>query len=688
MSRDPRIGSQIGPYRVEQELGRGGMGIVYLAEHVHLQRSVALKVLSDHLANDAAYRERFLRESRMAARLRHPNIIPVYDAGEQDGLLFIAMQYVEGSDLATLLESGPLSPQATLRILGPVASALDLAHGAGIVHRDVKPANIMLGEGTGPDGGHEVFLTDFGLVREIDRNSRLTQTGVFVGTLDYAAPEMFQNTTIDGRADQYSLGCVLYECLTGDVPFPRDSQGALIGAHLTDPPPKPSLARPELPAGLDAVVARGMAKSPADRYASCGDMIEAARDAASAHQGRAPTIAAPPPAPIVGAPPPGAQGPPAMPSGGTPSDPSGGMPPEAAVGEGRNRWFTLFAAVVAVIAVVVVVIAVSRGGRPSAGPTTPAPATSAGGTSAPATTPPTTTATSAPPTTPPTTGPTGSPVAPGAHPAVEANTKVGSLPFGVARDATSVWVANQGSGTVTQIDPDTHKVLATRNGVDNAFEIAAGLGSVWVTDERQTLYRLDPAGGRPQAIHMQGGAFGVTEGFGSVWVTNDTSNTVTRLDPNGHVVDRIATGRVPHGIAAGSDSIWVANEQGSVSRIDPATNTPTAEIPVNGEAFQVAEVSGSVWVTNGISQVFQIDPAKNKVVQTMDVGGGSFDVIGGFGSVWLSKSGNNSLVRIDPDTGKETGSVTFGSSPRFIAVGPEGLWVASGDTARVFLVHP
>jgi serine/threonine-protein kinase len=635
----------------------------------------------------------------MAARLHHPNIIPVYDAGEQDGVLFIAMQYVEGDDLASVLESGPLSPETAFGILGPIAAALDFAHAAGIVHRDVKPGNIMLGEGSGQDGGGAVYLTDFGLVREIDRNSRLTQTGMFVGTLDYAAPEMFQNATADGKADQYSLGCVLYECLTDDVPFPRDSQGALIGAHLTDPPPRPTVVRPDLPGGLDAVVARAMAKSPADRFATCGDVIEAARAAAGDSSGPSPTVVAPPPA--VPSSPSAPPSPTVVPGPREPSGPhpptvvvgppgASGSPPTSAGGEGRNRWWIPFVAVVAVITVVAVAIALSRGGSPSAGPTTPAPATSGGGTSAPATTPATTAPTTSPPATSgPTTGPTASPAPTLAKPRVDATVTVGTLPFGVARDAGSVWVANQGSGTVSRIDPDTHRVLKTRSGVPNAFEIAFGLGSVWVTDQKQTVFRLDPAGGAPTRIPMKGGAFGVTVGFGSVWVTNDKADTVTRLDSDGRKLATISTGHLPHGLTAADGAIWVAGDTGSVTRIDPANNQRAATIEVpTGSAFQVAGEAGFIWVTNGITALVQIDPGSNTVVRTVPTPGGSFDVVGGFGSIWVTNANANTISRVDVAKRKVVDVLPVGVSPRMIAVGPEGLWVVNGDSTSVSLVHP
>ena len=294
MTDDPRIGTRLGPYRIDRVIGRGGMGVVYLAEHVHLERPVALKVLSEHLAHDASFRERFVRESRMAARLHHPNIIPVHDAGEQGGVLFIAMHYVDGEDLAALLDRGALPPDRALPILDKVASALDEAHANGIIHRDVKPGNIVLGKER-PGHQQEVYLTDFGLVREMDRRSRLTQSGYFVGTLDYAAPEMFQNTPIDGHADQYSLACVLYQCLTGEVPFPRDSEGALIAAHLMDPPPHLADKRPALSGELDAAVARGWPRRPRTGSCPAPSWSKAPQRPRLAHAARGATIAAAPP---------------------------------------------------------------------------------------------------------------------------------------------------------------------------------------------------------------------------------------------------------------------------------------------------------------------------------------------------------------------------------------------------------
>jgi serine/threonine protein kinase/uncharacterized protein YraI len=279
------VGSTVGAYRVEAPIGHGGMGSVYLAEHVRLGRKAALKVLRPELADDPLFRERFIRESELAASIDHPNVIPIYDADERDGLLYIAMKFVEGSDLkATLATEGSLDPQSTKKLIELVAAGLDAAHSAGLVHRDVKPANILIERSTG-----HVYVSDFGVAKRSDRTG-MTRTGSFLGTVDYCAPEQIQGREVDGRADVYALGCVLYHCLTGQPPFVRDSEMAVIAAHLADPPPAVTTLRPELPAAVDGVVAVAMAKHLEVRYLTCGLLAQALREALADRGGS--TIAA------------------------------------------------------------------------------------------------------------------------------------------------------------------------------------------------------------------------------------------------------------------------------------------------------------------------------------------------------------------------------------------------------------
>jgi serine/threonine protein kinase len=317
MGASTRIGTEIAGFRIESVLGRGGMSVVYVAEQIRLARKVALKVLTTELAWDDQFRERFVRESHIAATIDHPNIIPIYDAGEDEGLLYIAMRFVQGPDLREILKRGAFGVGRTIFLVEQLASALDAAHAHALVHRDVKPGNILLEETT-----DHAYLTDFGVAKQTTARG-LTSTGHFLGTVEYAAPEQIEGGPVDARTDVYALGCVLYECLTGSPPYSHGTEHAVLHAHLVDPPPSVTRLRPELPQAFDGVVATAMAKAPEDRFRSCGELAHAARNAASgtarrvdgSPPGKAETIAStpvpvpvpPPPAPEVeAAPAPGA----------------------------------------------------------------------------------------------------------------------------------------------------------------------------------------------------------------------------------------------------------------------------------------------------------------------------------------------------------------------------------------------
>jgi len=276
VSDDPRVGTELAGYRIESLLGWGGMSVVYLAEDLRLKRKVALKLLVASLADDESFRDRFLDESKLAASIDHPNIVPIYEAGTTDDVLFIAMRYVEGRDLKERLRHGPLDPADATGILAQVAGALDVAHARGLVHRDVKPSNVLLDTGVRPDGSDHAYLADFGLTKRVSERSAIGEDGHLMGTIDYVAPEQIEGGEIDGRADVYSLGCVLYECLVGRPPFSGDSELAVVFSHLESEPPAPSVERPDLSVALDGVTARAMAKDPDERYSSCRELARAA----------------------------------------------------------------------------------------------------------------------------------------------------------------------------------------------------------------------------------------------------------------------------------------------------------------------------------------------------------------------------------------------------------------------------
>jgi serine/threonine-protein kinase len=340
MSATTRIGTQVAGFRLDSLLGRGGMSVVYVAEQLRLGRKVALKLLTTELGWDEQFRERFVRESHIAATIDHPNIIPIFDAGEEDGLLYIAMRFVQGPDLKEILKrDGQLGVGRTIFLIEQVASALDAAHAHSLVHRDVKPGNILVEEST-----DHAYLTDFGVAKQTTARG-LTSTGHFLGTVEYAAPEQIEGKPVDARTDVYALGCVLYECLTGSPPFSHGTEHATLHAHLVDPPPSVTRLRPDLPHAFDSVVATAMAKAPDDRFQSCGELAHAARNAASGSARRidAPlrpqaninTIASPPAvAPTPSAP---ATDTPRPELEGRPAEGDGAVPPQAPARAERRR---------------------------------------------------------------------------------------------------------------------------------------------------------------------------------------------------------------------------------------------------------------------------------------------------------------------------------------------------------------
>jgi serine/threonine protein kinase len=297
-------GDQIAGYQVQEQIGRGGMAVVYRALDLRLQRQVALKVLAPHLGEDEAFRQRFIRESRAAAGVDHPHIIPVFEAGEADGVLFIAMRYVSYGDVRTLMDAeGRLGAARATAITSQVASALDAAHARGLVHRDVKPGNMLLAV-TGGSGTDHVYLADFGLSKHSLAASTLTATGQFMGTLDYVSPEQIRGHTADGRADQYALACTAVEMLSGAPPFTRGESMALLWAKLEAPPPALTERRPDLPRAVDTVIRTALARSPADRYPSCIAFATALREACE--PGRV-SLRSPEPTALAEAMPPAAQ---------------------------------------------------------------------------------------------------------------------------------------------------------------------------------------------------------------------------------------------------------------------------------------------------------------------------------------------------------------------------------------------
>jgi hypothetical protein len=604
-------GVLFGGYRIDAVVGRGGMGVVYRATDLSLERPVALKLIAPEFAQNPAFRERFLREPRLAASLDHPGVVPIYEAGEREGQLYLAMRWVEGSDLREMLaRDGRLSPELTVGVLTQVAAALDATHRRGLVHRDVKPANILVDE-----DGH-AYLGDFGISGEPGVGGRMA------GTLDYLAPEQIRGEEVDGRTDCFALGCVLHECLSGAPPFRRETESEALWAHLRDPPP-PLRAYP----ALDPVIRRALAKEREDRYPRCEDMMHAAAAALGVESpaatrrrmSRAALLL------LVGGVLLAAVAALALLSSGRGDD---GLQPRPALDVATNSVAAIGARDAAVD------LAVPLPGRPTdvavSGGTawvSTVDSTSVTGVSA---------RTRSITRTVPLAGRADavavgegsvwvadgrrgvvSRIVPGYEqvtqrfrfrPSARAVRPIGRLRgsrASLAVGAGMVWLAN-GTRQVVRIDP--HGERLTRIAAPVRIDaVAASAGAVWAVGSRAaTIFRIHPGAARlgaPVALGNEGApaqfpiAIAAT-GFG-VWVLDGNSGTVTRLDPRTLEVaatTRLPIDRVPSDIAASRRTAWVSNGDGSLSRLD--AGAPGADSVRIGESLErVAADAGSVWVT-------------------------------------------------------------------------------------------
>ena len=593
-------------YRVESSVGRGGMGVVYRATDLSLERPVALKLIAPELAEDEHFRTRFLREPRLAASLDHPNVIPIYEAGEHEGQLYLAMRFVEGSDLKRVLKrEGKLEPGRALALLGQVAGALDAAHRRALVHRDVKPANVLLDE-----DGH-AYLTDFGITKQLGDNS--TDTGRVVGTLDYLAPEQIRGDPVDGRADVYALGCVLYECLAGVAPFRRPTEAEILWAHMQE---QPAPLRGH--AALDPVLRKALAKDREDRYGSCTELIEAAADALGVS---APRTAA-----------------------------------RAARRRARRPGALLVAGgLLLLVAAGAAAIATLGGGEDEA----PAPqrngvaAIDGGGTQL---------ASFTQTDTPPSSLAVGegavwvlgledntlSRIDPDTKTVVK-RFRLRHAPTDIAAGAGAVWV--KGDGRLARIDPDTGEATRTiklSDTVDNGDlpfqnwgfpQVAVGAGAVWAINDDRTISRIDRDSGRRVATIVVDAAT-IAAGREGVWfISADDTRAVARIDPS--------TNRVGQRIAVGAQNLSA-----------------------------VAVGAGHVWATAaGDGVVWRIEPGRPPVLRTFEVGVGARFLSFGAGAIWTGNYIDGTVSHIDVETGDvESSNVRAVQS---LAAGEGSAWVSS-----------
>ncbi|HEX5763121.1 MAG TPA: serine/threonine-protein kinase [Solirubrobacterales bacterium] len=591
---EPSIGSTLGGYRIDGLIARGGMGVVYRATHLALERPVALKVIARHLAEQEGFRERFLSESRLAARLDHPGVVPVYDAREEDGELIVAMRFVKGGDLKKRIAvGGPLPVPEALDLLAQVAEALDAAHAAGVVHRDVKPHNILL-------EGDRAFLTDFGLAKALGDSGVLSDASV-VGTAEYMSPEQWRGSRVGPAADVYSLGCVLYEATTGIAPFARQAGDS----------------EPQMPRGLDAVIERAVAKDPAERYPSAGEMIEAARE----RQGATPTETA-----VLS---------------------EAADRPTLRLGERRARrrlpaWGFGLAGVVLVAAIATALllfgdddvsvsqpIEVGRGALRLAVGEGAVWATSAGD------------------------GRLWR-IDPRSGDVAGEPTRLEDGIAGVAVGEGSIWVSSPRTGEVIRVEPVSRRRERIRVG-GRPGAIVFGGGRIWVADEAgRGIVAINPGGEiHKRGIEPHAAPLRLTVGAGAVWVSSASTGSVRRIDFETASADEpVPAGRGPAGLTVGRGLVWVATTRtDTVSRVDPSIRSRFGEpIDVGDRPGGIDAGTSVVWVANaGDGTVSRIDMASGETIgDPIEVGPSPGAVVVGEAAVWVANNGDGTVTRIEP----------------------------------------
>ena len=620
-------GAVVAGHRIESVVGRGGMGVVYRARELELDRVVALKVIAPELLEDPVVRERFLNEARTAASIEHPNVVPVYSAGERDGTAFLVMRLIDGDDLRTLVRrDGPPAPGRAVDLIARAAAGLDAIHRAGFVHRDVKPANVLV------DRDGHVYVTDFGLAKQALSRGGATATDRWVGTLDYVAPEQIRGGQIDARADVYALGGVLCFALTGHVPFERERDEAKLWAQLSESAPVPSRLRPGLPRALDDVVARAMAKPPDERYPSAGDLGRAAQAAVS---GEAPSQPERMVARGAAAPGGGANDPGLTVEASTISASRPAPPPRS-----RRRWRML--AVALVVPVATAVFAVTRGSneKPAAGVRV-----------------------------------------------TQTVSDVGHRPNGIAIAGGDLWVTSSDQENLERVDAATGHARGSGPRVGmGAASIASAGTNVWVAvKDARHVVQIDAATARiVRRLRPSGVPLRVAVGLGSVWVGTQ-SGAVVRYDDAGNQLDRWP---VPHGVAAlavGTDAVWIAErEVPRVLRLDPRTGESEVWASLVGQASALYFGAGYVWASlTATDNVVRIDPRRRNRFVTTAAGHRPAQIVVAGGRVFVASTTDHTVVPINPRTALLDGDpLRVDHNPYAIAADGRAVWVTglSEDT--------
>ena len=623
------VGTVFAGYRIEAVVGRGGMGVVYRATQLDLGRTVALKVIAGDLLEDAAARRRFVQESRLAASIEHPHVIPIHSAGEQDGIPYIAMRYVGGDDARTLVRrEGPLAPLRAASIVAQVAAALDAAHAAGLVHRDVKPANVLL---TADD---HVYLTDFGLTRHVRSIAGgATTPGHWVGTLDYVAPEQIRSDSADARTDVYALGCLLFYLLTGSVPFPREGDEARLWAHLTERPP----AVPEhVPKAFDAVIARALAKAPDDRYPSAGDLGRAALAAAGGERVTSPERAV------------------ASGAAAAVEHPTRTSAPQPR----RRRRTRTAAALVGLPAAVVAALAILALERDEEAPSPPARDERA---------------VEAPPE----------------QPRIVARIPVGRRPNTLVEAGGRVWVGAFDSPTLDAIHARTQRRIdrLRPNVGDGTVDIALARDQLWVATRGLQIVRLDAAQGRPvgspialpyEPVEIAARGDNVVAGVETM--ANELPYArLLRFDASSGEV--VASRRVAHGIAGlvfARGWLWTLHgDSNFIVRRHPRTLRARQRIPLPGTTVgALAYGSDALWVTVPDQDLLvRYRPATGHRAE-VEVGARPIGVVVRNRRVWVAASGSSTIEQIRARGMRRIGEpIRTPLNPFTLAIDRKGIWV-------------
>jgi len=627
---DLALGDEVAGYRIDARIARGGMGVVYRATHLGLDRPVALKVIARELAGDASFRDRFLRESRLAARLDHPAVVPVYDSRDVDGELIVAMRLVEGGDLRALIErEGPLPPARATALLGQVAAALDAAHAAGIVHRDVKPHNVLV-------EGERAYLSDFGLAKAIDDSGGGSMASV-VGTVAYMSPEQWRGEAVGPPADIYSLGCVLFEAVTGVVPYAR-----------ADADPETT---PRMPAGLEGAIEKATAPNPVDRFRTASELIDAARAGEGGAERPTQVLSADSDPRTPTSPVRSTLGP--APAGRSTLGPEDGPKDDrrdgGAGGRRRSRRLVALAGGAIVLAAAIVAAVLLLGGGGSSGPTVSPPVA------------------------------------------------IGEPPLRIAAGSEKIWVLSEPEGTLTRIDAETDRVMGAPIDLGKGVAaVAVGGGSVWVTDARTgELLRIDDETARvTQRIKIGGHPGPIAYGGGRVWIADTKGAGITAVNTKGGRVVRrdLAPHTAPLRLASGAGGLWASvAERGTVRRIDMSSFAVGKPIPAGRRPTGITVADGLVWVADTRSgSVTRVDPSLQAVSGApIAVGEHPGGIDAGTSAVWVATAGDNAVRRLDLPSGEPDGApIPVGPEPGAIAVGTTAVWVVNDGDGSVTRIEP